>query len=99
MLLDGLFSPLISFPQDGVVSVRHWCSKHHCCISVHNKTLIHFVYLKIYCLSELTDPDGLLLKAVVPRGYCVLAESLSLSLLLLLSVTVILEPFVSSLNI
>lgn len=57
------------------------------------------MYLKIYCLSELTDPGGLLLKALVPRGYCVLVESLSLSLFLLLSLTTVLEPFVSSLNV
>lgn len=61
--------------------------------------MYQFMYLKTYCLSELTDPGGLLLKAVVPRGYCVLAESLSLSWLLLLSVTIVSEPFVSPLNI
>lgn len=63
-----------------------------------NYTLIHFMYLK-HCLSELSDPGGLLLKALVPKGYSGLAESLSLSLLLLLSVTIVLEPFVSSVNI
>lgn len=53
------------------------------------------MYLKMHCL---TDPGDLLLKAFTPREYCVLAEPLSLSLLVLISVSIVLEPFVSSLN-
>lgn len=54
----------------------------------------------MYCLSELSDTGNLLLKASVPEDTLFLQNpSLSVCLFLLLSVTIVLEPFVSPLNI